>query len=61
MELLSLVISENKKRMKCSNIFGGHKRRTAKNYDAVMGTLGITSGDLNEEKQRVYYRLLTVN
>ena len=25
-------------------------------YDAVMGTLGITSGDLNEEKQRVYYR-----
>ena len=25
-------------------------------YDAVMGTLGIASGDLNEEKQRVYYR-----
>ena len=25
-------------------------------YDSVMGTLGITSGDLNEEKQRVYYR-----
>ena len=25
-------------------------------YDAVMETLGITSGDLNEEKQRVYYR-----
>ena len=25
-------------------------------YDAVMETLGITTGDLNEEKQRVYYR-----
>ena len=25
-------------------------------YDAVMGTLGIANGDLNEEKQRVYYR-----
>ena len=25
-------------------------------YDAVMGTLGIASGDFNEEKQRVYYR-----
>ena len=25
-------------------------------YDAVMETLGINSGDLNEEKQRVYYR-----
>ena len=25
-------------------------------YDAVMETLGITIGDLNEEKQRVYYR-----
>ena len=25
-------------------------------YDAVMETLGITSRDLNEEKQRVYYR-----
>ena len=25
-------------------------------YDSVMETLGITSGDLNEEKQRVYYR-----
>ena len=27
-------------------------------YDAVMETLGVTSGDLNEEKQRVYYRSL---
>ena len=25
-------------------------------YDAVMETLGITIGELNEEKQRVYYR-----
>ena len=25
-------------------------------YDAVMDTLGITIGDPNEEKQRVYYR-----
>ena len=25
-------------------------------YDAVLGTLGITNGDYNEEKQRVYYR-----
>ena len=25
-------------------------------FDAMMGTIGITSGDLNEEKQRVYYR-----
>ncbi len=25
-------------------------------YDAVLGTLGITEGDHNEEKQRIYYR-----
>ena len=30
-------------------------------YDAVMETLGIPSGELNEEKQRIYYRSPTAS